>query len=202
MDFLQILQIILILFPSIILHECAHGWMAFLLGDSTAKQAGRLTLNPFKHIDPVGTVILPLLLYFSKAGILFGWAKPVPVNFMNLRSPRRDMMLVAGIGPLVNFVLAFLFSLVFKINQNFELNELLKFADSLNLLLAIFNLIPIPPLDGSRLVMGILPKPLADWYGSLESYGIFIVMALMYFGLLNELIYPWVVRCAYWLGVR
>ena len=202
MDFIQVLQIVFVLFPSIVLHEYAHGWVALLLGDATAKQSGRLTLNPFKHIDPVGTILLPLALYFFHAGILFGWAKPVPVNYENLKFPRRDMMLVAAAGPASNFVLAILFSLLLKTNLIFQFKDFLDFGIYVNLLLAIFNLIPIPPLDGSRLVMGVLPKRWGAWYRRLETYGIFIVMALLYMGLMRELIFPWIVKCAQFLGVR
>ena len=199
---MEILSIVFVLFPAVILHECAHGWTAYHLGDPTAKLSGRLTLNPIKHIDPIGTVMVPLLLVISHSNFFFGWAKPVPVNFLNLRYPRRDMILVAAAGPLTNILLAVFFSFLLRMNLSSSvLSDLCGSAVFINLLLAVFNLIPIPPLDGSRLVMGVLPQRLATLYSRMENYGIFIVLILMYLGVLRQIILPLVVTFAYYLGV-
>ena len=199
---MEILQIILILFPAVILHECAHGWVAWRLGDSTAKLAGRLTLNPLKHVDPLGTVILPGLLFLLRSDFFIGWAKPVPVNFMNLRHPRRDMMLVALAGPATNIALALAASALLKINSSSVVAHWLSQAIVINLLLAIFNLIPIPPLDGSRLVLALLPKTLAYLYAQMEEYGLLIVVILLSLGLFKAFILPLVFLLAYYFGVR
>ena len=199
---MEVVQVVLLLFPAVILHECAHGWAACCLGDPTAKNAGRLTLNPIKHIDPVGTVLLPALLFLSHSGIFFGWAKPVPVNFAALRHPKRDMALVGLAGPLTNIALAVMFSLIFRANVPVGVSEFCKQAVVVNLFLAVFNMVPIPPLDGSRLVLGLLPDSLAYWYSQLESYGIVIVMILLYLGILNQVLLPLVVWGAAALGVH
>ena len=200
---MEFLAVLFLLFPSVILHEYAHGWVACRLGDPTAKAAGRLTFNPLKHIDPVGTIILPVILlvmrHFEPSTPILGWAKPVPVNFMNLRSPRRDMMLVAAAGPAVNIALALFFSSLFKMHISIFVNEVLELAIAINLVLALFNLIPIPPLDGSRLVAGLLPNRLAYWYSRLEGYGIFIVMILLYLGVLKRFIFPLMDQLLYYL---
>ena len=184
---IEIFFIIVILFFAIILHECAHGWAALRLGDPTAKLAGRLTLNPLKHVDPFGSVALPAILLTLRAlgydVFVFGWAKPVPVNFMRLRNPKRDMMWVGAAGPATNVVLAVLFSIVYRISPSPAMMDVMKFAIFINLLLAFFNLIPIPPLDGSRIVMGLLPRRLMILYGQLERYGILIVIVLLYFAI-------------------
>jgi Zn-dependent protease len=187
-----VLIIVLLAVPAIVLHECAHGWVAHRLGDPTAKFLGRLTLNPLKHIDPIGTVLVPAVLYlihafgWTKSLLMFGWAKPVPVNFSRLRNPKRDMMLVAMAGPLVNFLIAFL--LIRLVNLNFltgTAQDLLIAAVILNIGLACFNMIPIPPLDGSRIVMGLLPEELEKTYSSLEPFGIIIVIVLLNVGALD-----------------
>jgi Zn-dependent protease len=187
-----VLIIIVLAVPAIVLHECAHGWVAYRLGDPTAKFLGRLTLNPLKHVDPIGTVLVPAVLYlihafgWTKSLLMFGWAKPVPVNYSRLRNPKRDMMFVAMAGPLVNFLIAFL--LIRLVNLNFlagMAQDLLIAAVILNIGLACFNMIPIPPLDGSRIVMGLLPKELEKAYSSLEPFGIIIVIVLLNVGALD-----------------
>ena len=197
----QFLKIILIFFYAVILHECAHGWVAYQLGDSTAKVAGRLTLNPLKHVDPIGTLVLPTLLFLLPSPVIFGWAKPVPVNFSALRHPKRDMMLVAMAGPLVNIALAVVFSLLLKGRFSHSDSQVLQMAVEINLVLALFNMIPIPPLDGSRVVMGLLPNELARPYMKLERYGMVIVFALLYFGLLKTIVLPLVFLLGRLLGV-
>lgn len=202
------LIIVVALVPAIILHEYAHGWVANRLGDPTAKLLGRLTINPLKHIDPVGSVLIPGFLLFAylsgwtRSLLLFGWAKPVPVNFLRLGQPRRDMMLVAAAGPAVNIILAALLALVLRSGFAPSLvSNVLFWAMEFNLVLAVFNMIPIPPLDGSRIVSGILPAPLAVAYNRLEPYGILFVLILLQFGLLR-FIYPVIDALTALLGVH
>lgn len=202
MSILEILSLLIVFLPAVILHECAHGWVANKLGDSTAKLAGRLTLNPIKHIDPVGTIMLPGLLFLIRSPVLFGWAKPVPVNFQNLRHPKRDMMWVGMAGPAINIILAVFLSFLLKLNIPSMAHELITTAVFINLVLAIFNLIPIPPLDGSRLIMGLLPFRFAILYSRLEKFGIIIVFLLLYSGLLEKVVWPLVVHLANFLGAK
>ena len=196
-EFIASISVLLI---AVILHECAHGWVAYRLGDPTAKLAGRLTLNPLKHIDPIGSILLPLVLRLMHF-YPFGWAKPVPVNFASLNNPKRDMVLVALAGPAVNFMLAVFLSLVLKLNLPIAIEELVVLAILINLILAIFNLIPIPPLDGSRLVMGLLPNSLAILYSRLERYGIIIVLVMLNLGYL-DFIWPLAAHLAQELGAE
>lgn len=196
--------LIVILFSAVILHEYAHGWAAYKLGDSTAKDAGRLSLNPLKHIDPFGTLLLPTaLIVLRMLGFpvfIFGWAKPVPVNFHRLNNPRRDMIWVGLAGPLINILLAVIFSQWLKTDLPSAASQLMEMAIFFNLLLATFNMIPIPPLDGSRLVMGLLPGRYAAFYSRLEPYGILIVAALIPLGLFHHVVLPAVVWMAHLLG--
>lgn len=194
-----------IFFVAVVIHEYCHGWVAYKLGDPTAKLAGRLTLNPFAHIDPIGTVFLPIFLSLIRSPIIFGWAKPVPVNFFNLRNPKRDMIWVGLAGPVANIILALILSVFLKLHilANHPLILIILATGVLiNLILAIFNIIPIPPLDGSRLLMGILPKKYAIYYSYMEPFGILILIALLYLGLVERAIWPAVIFLAHLLGVN
>ena len=197
----EFLKLAFIFFYAVVLHEFAHGWVAYRLGDPTAKFMGRLTLNPIKHIDPIGTIVLPIMLIVMSSPVIFGWAKPVPVNFMNLKHPRRDMMWVGIAGPLVNVCLAIFFSLLFKLSFSPTDHHVIELAVIINLVLAIFNMIPIPPLDGSRLIMGLLPSNFAYALARMEKYGIIIVLLLLYLGLFDRVVWPLVSFFAYKLGV-
>lgn len=170
---------------AITFHEAAHGFVAMLLGDDTAKRAGRVTFNPLKHVDPMGTVVLPAMLVLAKAPFLFGWAKPVPVHFGRLNHPRRDMVLVAAAGPGINLVLAYGAVLAFHAlplvpeGAQVWVAENLYNAVILNLILMLFNLIPLPPLDGGRIAVGLLPDALAFPLARLERYGMFILIGVL-----------------------
>ena len=184
---------VVILFFSVILHEVAHGYAALSLGDPTARAAGRLTLNPIKHMDPWGTVVLPLFLILVRSPFLVGWAKPVPVNPYLMRDPKRGMMLVGAAGPLANIALILLSALALRampFSAPPFLFDLFKYCCAINIILALFNLLPVPPLDGSKVVAGILPPKMRDAYVGLERYGIFIIIGLLYLGILDRVIVP------------
>jgi Zn-dependent protease len=170
---------------AITFHEAAHGFVAHLLGDDTAWWLGRVSFNPAKHIDPFGTILLPGILLLLHAPFLFGYAKPVPVNFGKLRSPRRDMVLVAAAGPVMNIALAVLAALAFHLVGYLPVTAARWLADNLknalilNVVLAVFNLFPLPPLDGGRILVGILPKAIAARVARLEPYGLPILIGLL-----------------------
>ena len=171
---------------AITMHEAAHGYVAWRLGDPTAMRAGRVTANPLKHIDPVGTLLLPGLLLLIRAPFLFGFAKPVPVDFSKLRKPKRDMVLVAIAGPASNILLAILSALLIGLGNILPASAGLWLVNNLensiiiNLLLAIFNLIPLPPLDGGRVAVGLLPRSLGWRLAKLEKFGLFILLGLLF----------------------
>lgn len=183
---------------AITVHETAHGWVAKKYGDNTAKMLGRLTLNPLKHIDPVGTILLPGILLLTGTGFIFGWAKPVPVDARNFKNPRQDMAIVALAGPVSNLLMAVGWALIARvgvtINVDFMTQPMIYWGIagiSINLVLALINLIPIPPLDGSRVVSGILPNRWAWQYNKLERYGFLILLLMLFTGTLNVILgYP------------
>ena len=189
-DPLTFMLLALPLLYSIILHELAHGWVADKMGDSTAKRMGRLSLNPIKHLDPIGTLMLFL---FG-----FGWAKPVPVNFANLHDQRKGLVLVSSAGIAVNMLLAFFAFLIIRIvspSPGGVVATFLYYLAQINIILASFNLIPIPPLDGSKILMGFVSERLQYVLTRFEPYGFFIIIGLLYFGALNPLIdfFRWII---------
>ncbi|MFH1450257.1 MAG: site-2 protease family protein [bacterium] len=188
-----------IFMAAVIVHEVAHGYIAFLHGDFTAFDEGRLTINPLVHLDLVGSIILPLTLILIGAPVILGWAKPVPVNINNLRHPKRDIIYVALAGPLVNILMAIIFAVFLRLNifdWHSFLGNLCFNGLIINLILAVFNMIPIPPLDGSKIISGLLSWKYMFRYSKLEPYGIILLFILLYFGLLTKVIWPLVVRLA------
>lgn len=193
---------------AVVLHEVAHGWVADRLGDNTARFMGRLTLNPLKHIDPFGTVLIPLVLIISGSPFLFGYAKPVPVDFRKLRNPRRDMVWVAAAGPVTNLLLALASTLLLALAVQMPegmvwmvepLALMCQASIIINLVLCIFNLIPLPPLDGGRVAVGLLPGPMAYQLARIEPYGFLIIVALLLLGILQSVIGPLVMGGSYFL---
>ena len=183
---------------AITVHEVAHGWVAYQLGDATAKSSGRLTLNPLKHIDPVGTVVLPLILLYI-GGFVFGWARPVPVSWQNLGHPRRDMALVAMAGPAANLIMMLLWAILARTILIFNpfptgVLELIMIMCSagiiINIVLMVINLIPLLPLDGGRIMNSLLPPRLAVVYARLEPFGLIIIVLLLASGLLSKYLSP------------
>lgn len=198
----KLLTIALAIIPlllAISLHEAAHGWAADKLGDATARKLGRLTANPLKHIDPVGTVLVPIIM-FVVLGFAFGWARPVPVDMRNFKNPHKDMALVALAGPMANLSMAVLWTLllVFSMKilpQGILANMLEVMANIgvvINLILMTLNLLPIPPLDGGRVLSGVLPRNLADSYNQIEPFGMWIIIFLLATGILGKILWPMV----------
>ena len=184
---------------AVVLHEVAHGWVANRLGDPTARMMGRLTLNPLKHIDPFGTVIAPLLLLAMHSPIIFGYAKPVPVDFSRLRRPKRDMVWVALAGPATNVLLALASALILHGAARLPgsmawlaepVAAMCQASILINMVLCIFNLVPLPPLDGGRVAVGLLPRPASGWLARLEPVGFLIIIGLLLVGVLQRLIGP------------
>jgi Zn-dependent protease len=198
---LQTLAGFALLFPlfiiAVIIHEVSHGVVALCFGDTTAKQAGRLTLNPLKHIDPLGTVILPGLLMMMSSPVVLGWAKPVPVNPLFMRHPKQDMLWVGVAGPASNFLMAAIAAAVLRV---FGLTgvpaAMAAYFVVINIVLGVFNMFPIPPLDGSRVLTSLLPPNLAKGMLSLERWGFAILIALLYFGVIDRVMMPIVERFA------
>lgn len=202
MNFDQIIQtisiwIIPVLF-AVTLHEAAHGYAAKRLGDTTAQMLGRLSLNPLRHVDPIGTVIVPLVLLVL-GGFIFGWAKPVPVNFNNLRHPRRDMALVAAAGPMANLGMVFFWALLMKLGLTFAntgnsfavpLTLMGQAGISINLVLMILNMLPLPPLDGGRVLSGLLPPVWSERLDRIEPYGLIILVILLITHMLSMILGP------------
>lgn len=197
--FIRVLSVAAIpLLFAITLHEVAHGWVARYFGDRTAEMLGRLTLNPLRHIDPVGTVIVPLLMLWM-SGFIFGWAKPVPINTRALRDPRRNMIAVAAAGPAANLLMAIGWVLLFRLVTSLPavptgvgefVMEMSGKGLFFNTLLAVFNLLPIPPLDGGRVLRGLLPETLGRKLDGIEPYGLIIVVGLLVLGFLGRILGP------------
>lgn len=184
---------------AITVHEVAHGYVASRLGDRTAQMMGRLTLNPLKHIDPIGTVLVPLVMLLLPGGFLFGWAKPVPIGYRNLNNPKRDMAIVAAAGPLSNLLMALGWALLLRLSvallqsMPWAAQPLFFMAQAgiaINLILMVLNLVPVPPLDGGRVLTGLLPMPQAARFAAIEPYGLMIVVALLVSGVLGRLLQP------------
>lgn len=209
----QMSIMVLPLIFAVTLHEAAHAWVADKKGDPTARQLGRITMNPLSHIDPFGTVIIPLLM-FASTGFIFGYAKPVPVNPLNLRRPKEDMAWVAAAGPGMNLILAVISGICYRLLSSsffmgggglfsemgssatfflLPLREMLHFSVLINVVLMIFNLIPIPPLDGGRVLVGILPRAQARLISNIEPYGMFLMVFIVFmdpFGLMRKIVWP------------
>ena len=198
-----IFQLIVLLF-SVIIHEISHGYAAYMLGDTTAKDSGRLTLNPLKHIDPFGSIILPLTLFIIQSPVMFGWAKPVPFDPRNLKNPKRDSGFIGLAGPASNYSIAIIFAIILKLAIILGLSAggaLVIFINIIilvNVVLATFNLVPLPPLDGSKILFAILPRGTEKFQMLLERYGFFILLFFIFFGF--QLLVPLILSIYHLLG--
>jgi Zn-dependent protease len=196
-----VVPLFVVLIVSLSVHEAAHAWSADRLGDPTARMLGRLTLNPLSHIDWIGTVLFPLVAIYSGLPLI-GWAKPVPVNWNNLRSPRRDFALVAAAGPGSNLILALIGAVLYLAlaapGGSIVLDTLYQFV-SLNIFLAVFNMLPVPPLDGGNVLAGLLPEPLARVLDSIRAFGIIILYALLFTGVIGTIWRPIQTLVSRWL---
>jgi len=195
---------------AITLHEVAHGLVAYRLGDPTAKMVGRLTLNPLRHVDPIGTIAVPLLMLVLPGGFLFGWAKPVPIGVRNLRNPHRDMALVGVAGPLANFLMAIFWALVVRLGSGLltsapQIGEPVALAGVagvfINVILMVFNLLPLPPLDGGRVLSSLLPPHLSAKFDRIEPFGLLIIVALLLTGVLNVVLSPVMLVCMHFFSL-
>ena len=182
---------------AITVHEAAHGYAARYFGDMTAHQAGRISLNPVRHIDPIGTILVPILTMFA-GGILFGWAKPVPVDFSRLRNPKRDMLWVAAAGPASNLMMGIFWAFVLSFSAaapaDFAtpLAYMAQAGIMINVVLMVLNLLPLPPLDGGRIAVSLLPNRLAKRYARIEQYGFIILLVLLFTGILSKIMDPFI----------
>ncbi len=183
---------------AVTIHEVAHGWVAKINGDNTAASLGRLSINPIKHIDPIGTVLVPVILMYL-FGTPFGWAKPVPVSWNKLNKPKRDMAFVAAAGPIANLMMLIFWAIIFKLADGFSVDwwnvsqiiiYIANIGILINAVIMILNLIPIPPLDGSRIVSSLMPDKFSETYSRIEPYGIVIVIVLMVSGVLGKVLMP------------
>ncbi|MFH1867663.1 MAG: site-2 protease family protein [Candidatus Omnitrophota bacterium] len=198
-----VLQFVVLAF-AITIHEFAHGWVAYKCGDPTAKYMGRLSLNPIRHIDPFGTIILPIILVTLHLPPI-GWAKPVPVNFNSLKNPKRDMLLVGLAGPAANFLMALCLSLflkIFPILIATLFGQLFVFGIIINVVLGVFNLIPIPPLDGSRIITALLPWKYVPIYNKIQPYGFVLIIFLLWSGVLRNIVSVVVYFVIKFLGIE
>ena len=194
----QIAAWVLPVLLAITVHETAHGWVARRFGDKTAEMLGRLTLNPIKHVDPVGTILVPALMLLLPVGFVFGWAKPVPVDWRNFKHPKQDMAWVAVAGPLSNLLMALVWALAARFALGLPADTWLALpllfmgvaGIFINTILMVLNLLPLPPLDGGRVVTGLLPAPYAYQFARIEPYGFFILLALLFTGILSFVMSP------------
>ncbi|ABE50142.1 MULTISPECIES: site-2 protease family protein [Methylobacillus] len=183
---------------AITVHEAAHGYIARYFGDTTAESLGRITLNPIKHIDPIGTILVPALLVFSGTGFLFGWAKPVPVDYARLRNPKHDMRWVAAAGPASNFLMAIFWAMVYKLGASMSgdfampLSLMGQAGILVNVVLMVLNLLPLPPLDGGRIAVSLMPNHMAYKFAQVERYGFIILLVLMFTGILSKIMMPFI----------